>query len=66
MTIHRIFTLLDVEPTPAPHIDALIRQLLAAFDLSIVTTNGDIMAERCLDRQGAPFLQPPKRFAPSA
>jgi hypothetical protein len=56
MTIHRIFTLLNVEPTDAPHIDTLVHQLLAAFELSIVTTNWDIMAERCLDRQGAPFF----------
>src|ERR1035437_8102932 len=32
MTIHRIFTLLNVEPTDAPHIDALISRLLGAFD----------------------------------
>jgi hypothetical protein len=56
MTIHRIFTLLDIEPTAAPHIDALIHRLLSAFDLSIVTTNWDIMAERCLERQHAPFF----------
>ena len=56
MTIHRIFTLLDKQPTPAPHIDALISRLLGAFDLSVVTTNWDIMVERCLERQCAPFF----------
>lgn len=56
MTIHRIFTLLNIEPTAAPHIDALIHRLLSGFDLSIVTTNWDIMAERCLERLHAPFF----------
>jgi len=56
MTIHRVFKLLDVEPKPAQHIDALLQQLRSAFELSIVTTNWDIMAERCLERAGAAFI----------
>jgi hypothetical protein len=42
--------------TSALHIDFLIQRLLTAFDMSIVTTNWDIMAERCLERQGTPFF----------
>jgi hypothetical protein len=56
LTIHRIFRLLDVEPKAAPHIDALIRRLTTDFQVSFVTTNWDIMAERCLERLGIPFF----------
>jgi hypothetical protein len=52
MTIHRVFTMLDVEPHAALHIDTLIRQLTTDFQVSVVTTNWDIMAERCLAREG--------------
>jgi hypothetical protein len=56
MTIHRVFQLLDVPPHPAPHIDSLVCHLIRAFQLSVVTTNWDIMAERCLERQGKTHL----------
>lgn len=56
MTIHRVFQLLDVPPNDAPHIDRLIRDLMGTFQLSVVTTNWDIMAERCLERLGQSHL----------
>ena len=65
MTIHRVFRLLDVHPQPAPHVDDLVATLLGSFHIAIVTTNWDIMAERCLERLGRPFFytrQPDSRF----
>lgn len=56
MTIHRVFTLIDVEPRIPPHIDALIRQLTTTFQVTVVTTNWDIMVERCLEREGRSVL----------
>jgi hypothetical protein len=56
MTIHRVFTLLDVEPNTSEHIDAAVRQLTTDFEASVVTTNWDIMAERCLERVGLPLF----------
>ena len=55
MTIHRVFRLLDIEPHAAPHVDTFVRQLTDAFDVSVVTTNWDIMAERCLERERVLF-----------
>ncbi len=56
MTIHRVFQMLDVVPRPSCHIDDLVRDLNRKFDTSVVTTNWDIMVERCLERQKIPFF----------
>lgn len=55
MTIHRVFRLLDVVPKAAPHVDKFVENMAEAFELSVVTTNWDIMAERCLEKQGRSF-----------
>jgi hypothetical protein len=55
MTIHRVFRLLDIQPKAAPHIDTLFQELTTAFKVSVITSNWDIMAERCLERQRLPF-----------
>lgn len=55
MTIHRVFKLLDVQPTITTPIQTFVKRLTDAFSVSIITTNWDIMAERCLEHQAIPF-----------
>jgi hypothetical protein len=52
MTIHRAFRLLDKVPEHSPGVEELFGRLTGDFALTIVTTNWDIMAERCLQRRG--------------
>ena len=52
MTIHRLFKRLDIQPQATAHVDSLIRKLTTEFNVSIVTTNWDIMAECCLQTVG--------------
>lgn len=55
MTIHRVLKLLDVRPAPSPPIDRFFRQLTQRFQITIVTTNWDIITERSLEQQHHPF-----------
>ena len=55
MTIHRVFKLLDVRPEIREDMRRFVRELCSRFDVSIVTTNWDIMAERCLEAVGINF-----------
>lgn len=50
MTIHRVFELLRKEATRNADVDQFFQELIAAADVTIVTTNWDLVVERCLDR----------------
>jgi NAD-dependent SIR2 family protein deacetylase len=52
MTIHRVFKLLDEHSNLVPSLDEFFSSLIEHFDLTVVTTNWDILAERCLERRG--------------
>ncbi len=54
MTIHRVLKLLDEHSDLVPSLDGFFRRLIDRFDLTVVTTNWDILTERCLARCG-PF-----------
>ena len=56
MSIHRALKLLDLPPTITTAHQRLFSVLTNTFPISIVTTNWDIMAERCLQRQGILFF----------
>jgi hypothetical protein len=56
MTIHRAFRLLDKQAVYAPDIEQLFGCLTERFALTIITTNWDIMAERCLERYGIDIM----------
>jgi len=54
-TIHRMFKLLDVQPTITPPINSFFARLHESFGLSVVTTNWDIAFERCLQKEKGKF-----------
>lgn len=55
-TIHRVFKLLDVRPDISPNVELLFRRLTDRFQISIVTTNWDIIVERCLQAIGEEYF----------
>jgi len=56
MTIHRVFKLLDIKPDIRDDLRMFVDKLCSTFEVSIVTTNWDIMAERCLQAAGIEFV----------
>jgi len=54
-TIHRVFKLLEIQPTIHSPIEEFLRKIRQRFRVSVVTTNWDIAFERCLDLRKTPF-----------
>ena len=51
MTIHRIFEVLRRDCSGKAEVDGFIQEVAAHFDLTVVTTNWDMLIENCLERQ---------------
>jgi hypothetical protein len=50
MAIHRVFELVRKDATRDADVDQFFQELAAAADVTIVTTNWDLVVERCLNR----------------
>lgn len=50
MTIHRVFELVRKDATRNNDVDEFLQELIATADVTIVTTNWDLVVERTLDR----------------
>jgi len=56
MSIHRALQLVDRQPSDTSRVERLLQLLTNNFPVSIITTNWDIMAERCLEGQDIRFF----------